>query len=157
MTPAELDRAATIAATIRPDWPIASLKTWFAKWHQTNDHRGYVDTLHAIVACYLDPRTSTPARLSEAGPWWRSAPTTEPERKITAGPEATVCHKPVAADDGTPSRCLRLIYPDEPHTCRQTRRSPQVEAEIAEARRRADEATERIRREADERAREAMA
>jgi len=91
MTPAELDRCATVAAILKPRWPLASLKTYLTKFSSENPHRTYADTLHAIVAIALDPKTDTPARLAESGPWWHAAPGAEPERKITVGQDVKRC------------------------------------------------------------------
>lgn len=72
MTKLELHRLAGAIATLRPDWPPASLQT-FLERHFT--HRPLRDIAVALVACALDPDTSTPARVLEPGPWWQMAAT----------------------------------------------------------------------------------
>lgn len=63
----------TIAAAfnqLRPDWPVSSLRTFIAKNLATRAKRDVVVAL-AWVAC--EPNTATPARVLEAGPWWKAA------------------------------------------------------------------------------------
>jgi hypothetical protein len=141
MTPQELDRCATVAALLRPEWPLGSLKTWFVKFSAKHAHRAYIDTLHAIVACYLDPATTTPARLAENGPWWRAAPNAQPERKITMGTDAQLCRQ-----------CHRVLPPpgEEEHDCRKRGPSEAAKALLDAAKARAAAETDRIRREGDE-------
>jgi hypothetical protein len=64
---AQLERLAQAANALRPEWPIRSVLTTL-----TRDHRGraFRDLAVALVWVACDPRTQTPARLAEAGPWW---------------------------------------------------------------------------------------
>lgn len=92
MTPVEIDRLARCAAALRPDWPLASLRTRMIKFAADNPHRSYGDTAHALVEIALDPKTLTPARLDESGPWWDARPGEhERPRAITSGPEWRPC------------------------------------------------------------------
>ena len=77
--------------------------------------------MHAIVACYTDPKTSTPARLDEAGPWWHAGPGAYPLRKITAGVDVVICGK-----------CRGIQHPAEPHDCNPTS-TPEARALAREA------------------------
>lgn len=67
MTPIELHRLAGAVAILRPDWPAASLQTFLER---NLAHRPLRDATVALIACALDPATSTPARVLEPGPWW---------------------------------------------------------------------------------------
>jgi hypothetical protein len=72
---------------LRPDWPISSLTTWI-----TNNlsKRSYQDAAVALVWVALDIKpdgtfaTERPARVLEAGPWWRAA--AAGEARVTPGP-----------------------------------------------------------------------
>jgi hypothetical protein len=66
----ELERLAHAANALRPDWPVRSVLTALARDHTD---RAYRDLAVALVAVATDPRTKTPARLAEAGPWWHAA------------------------------------------------------------------------------------
>ena len=63
----ELQRLAAAMNALRPDWPTSSLFTLLRSKHAG---RAYADLAVAAVAVSVDPNTKTPARLSEAGPWW---------------------------------------------------------------------------------------
>jgi hypothetical protein len=126
VTPAEIDRLARMAASLRPDWPVQSLRTRLTGFAHAQPHRAYADTAHALVAIALDPKTGNPGRLAENGPWWRAAPGAEPERKITMGTDAVICRK-----------CGRVREPaGDEHDCRPT----WVTRETSEARALAREA-----------------
>lgn len=66
----EIDRLASAFHVLRPDWPHASLRTFIAK-HLANRPRRDVAVALAWIAC--ESNTATPARVLEAGPWWRAA------------------------------------------------------------------------------------
>lgn len=70
MTKIELHRLAGALATLRPEWPPASLQTFLERHFA---HRPLRDAAVVLVSCALDPATSTPARVLEAGPWWKAA------------------------------------------------------------------------------------
>ena len=75
----EADRLACMGNALRPDWPVASLKTHLRNHHTT---RAYRDLAVALAYIATDARTLTPARLKEPGPWWR---TTEEQRTPPVG------------------------------------------------------------------------
>ena len=66
----EIERLAAAAAALRPEWPIKSLCTFLARDHA---HRSYADVAIALTAIAVDPKTKTPKRMNELGPWWAAA------------------------------------------------------------------------------------
>lgn len=66
----EIDRIASAFHVLRPDWPHTSLRTFIAKNLATRPRRDVCVAL-AWVAC--ESNTATPARVLEAGPWWKAA------------------------------------------------------------------------------------
>lgn len=66
----EIDRVSAAVNRLRPDWPTASIRTIIAK-HLADRPRRDVAVALAWVAC--EPQSATPARVLEAGPWWRAA------------------------------------------------------------------------------------
>lgn len=81
--PTELDRLVAVFAAIRVDWPSRSIRTYLGENHQ---HSGAHGLLVAGAACYGDPLTKTPARLREAGPWWKAAQAASGEVDQTSAP-----------------------------------------------------------------------
>ena len=75
----ELERLAAMGNALRPEWPTKSLLT-----HLRNQHaaRAYRDLAVALAYIATDPKTLTPARLAENGPWWR---TTEEQTRTPVG------------------------------------------------------------------------
>ena len=67
----EAERIAAAMNQLRPDWPTKSLRTLLAKPQLANRPRRDVTVALAWVAC--ETATATPARVLEAGPWWRAA------------------------------------------------------------------------------------
>lgn len=67
----EIDRIAAAANQLRPDWPVASVRTLLRKPELANRPRRDVAVALAWIAC--EANTATPARILEAGPWWRAA------------------------------------------------------------------------------------
>jgi hypothetical protein len=77
-TKIEHARLAAVLNLLRPDWPTASLQTMLDRDHAA---RPFADLAVAAVAVAVDPTSTTPARLREAGPWWhlaRAEPTSQP-------------------------------------------------------------------------------
>lgn len=107
LTDEELTRLAKAAHTLRPDWPIASVRTHLADCHV---HRDYADVAVALVAVAIDPDTRTPARLDRQGPWWGAARASAGWRgdtEVAAGPGEGV------------ARCTKPGHEYEPaHACR---------------------------------------
>jgi hypothetical protein len=66
-TPIELARIAAAVNLLRPDWPISSVQTLLENHHSS---RPFHDLAVAAVWVATDPDSKTPARLTEAGPWW---------------------------------------------------------------------------------------
>ena len=66
----EIERIASAMHALRPDWPAASLRTLIAKKLGDRPRRDVTVAL-AWVAC--ESGTATPARVLEAGPWWKAA------------------------------------------------------------------------------------
>ena len=79
LTRTELERLAGMGNQLRPDWPVASLLTHLRTHHTA---RAYRDVAVALAYVATDPITQTPARMLEAGPWWR---TTEESRATPTG------------------------------------------------------------------------
>lgn len=67
----EIDRIADCMHRLRPDWPIAQLRTLLKGDGLVNRPRRDVSVALAWVAC--EQGTSSPYRVLEAGPWWRAA------------------------------------------------------------------------------------
>lgn len=78
MNQTEAHRLTAAVCALRPDWPLASVSGWIAK---NLLDRPYRDAAVALTWVATDPETKTPARVLEAGPWWRA---------VVAGGEATV-------------------------------------------------------------------
>lgn len=132
MTPLELHRLAGAIATLRPDWPAASLQTFIARHFE---HRPLRDIALALVAVALDPATTTPARALNAGPWWQTAATSarptlvndcprHPEAQIrvdarTGATSCGGCHADAAADQ-TPATFTRRPPTEEARAVRAT-------------------------------------
>lgn len=66
----EIDRIAASMHQLRPDWPVASLRTLITNKLGDRPRRDVAVAL-AWVAC--EPTTTTPARVLETGPWWKAA------------------------------------------------------------------------------------
>lgn len=66
----EIDRIAKAINILRPEWPIPSLTTYLARNHQ---NRPYADLAIALTSVAADPKSKTPKRVEEAGPWWQAA------------------------------------------------------------------------------------
>jgi hypothetical protein len=67
----EIDRIAAAMNQLRPDWPVKSLRTLLTRPELASRARRDVTVALAWVAC--ESGTSSPARVIEAGPWWRAA------------------------------------------------------------------------------------
>jgi len=70
----EVQRLAAMTNALRPEWPVKSLVTFISRDHAA---RPYRDLAVALAWIATDARTKTPARLSEAGPWWTATSMTE--------------------------------------------------------------------------------
>jgi hypothetical protein len=85
MNETEQARIAAMAHSLRPDWPVASLRTLLARHELANKSRRDVAVALAWVAC--EAETTTPARVIESGPWWRAANIEHPDRTIRRPPQ----------------------------------------------------------------------
>lgn len=65
----EAQRLAGAINSLRPEWPCKSLATFIAT---KLDARAYLDAAVALTWVAADPTTKTPARVLEAGPWWKA-------------------------------------------------------------------------------------
>jgi hypothetical protein len=93
----EIQRLAASTNQLRPEWPTRSLVTYL-----TNNHaaRAYRDLAVALAYLATDPTTLTPARLGEAGPWWRA---TEEQTRTPVGRRVACPFH----DDQPASRCTK--------------------------------------------------
>jgi hypothetical protein len=111
----ELQRLAMAANAIRPEWPVRSLVTLLTK----HAARPYRDLAVALAWIATDARTKTPARLSEAGPWWTATSMTEGR-----GPTQSRmrCSEHGEFHAGHCPECVALAVP-RPESCVVPRRS----------------------------------
>ncbi len=70
----EIQRLAAAANALRPEWPVSSLITLLSTKQAT---RPYRDLAVALAWVATDATSKTPARLSEAGPWWSATSMSE--------------------------------------------------------------------------------
>lgn len=67
LTRSEIDRTAAAIHNLRPDWPTKSLTTFIGTDMAS---MAYTDVTTALTIVAVDPKTQTPRRVLEAGPWW---------------------------------------------------------------------------------------
>lgn len=96
----EIERIAAAANQLRPDWPIAQLRTLLKGDGLVNRPRRDVSVALAWIAC--EAGTSSPYRVLEAGPWWRAA-----------GVEGTIAPRPPRPMSACRT-CGREYRPDPP-------------------------------------------
>ena len=70
MTESEIERLAGAVSMLRPDWPAGSVKR-FIMLRPELANRPLRDLALALAWVALDPTSTTPARVLEAGPWWQ--------------------------------------------------------------------------------------
>lgn len=90
----ETDRIAAAMHQLRPDWPVASIRTLIRK-HLADRPRRDVAVALAWIAC--ETGTATPARVLEAGPWWKAASADGQTVSLTPFDPSSfcsVCNKP---------------------------------------------------------------
>jgi hypothetical protein len=114
----EIARIAAAIHELRPDWPVASLRSLLARHELASKSRRDVAVALAWVAC--EAESKTPARVIESGPWWRAANVEHPDRTIRRPPQkheecprhvgeysdfcrACVSERKAAADDAAPT------------------------------------------------------
>lgn len=66
----ETERIAKAVNVLRPDWPVNSLITLMGK--EQLKHRPRRDVLVALCWVASESNSHTPARVLEAGPWWKA-------------------------------------------------------------------------------------
>ena len=66
----ETERIAKAVNVLRPDWPVNSLITLMGK--DQLKHRPRRDVLVALCWVASESNSHTPARVLEAGPWWKA-------------------------------------------------------------------------------------
>lgn len=98
---AATDRIAAAIHLLRPDWPKTSIATLIER-DPALSNRGFQDLAVALTYVATDPKSSTPARVKENGPWWRA--TAETPADARSGPPTP--HTP---------RCP--LHPHEPVSC----------------------------------------
>jgi hypothetical protein len=144
----EAHRLAAAIHALRADWPLASLSTFI---RTKLADKAYRDAAVALAWVATDEKTTTPARVLEAGPWWRAAQAGDatvsaithrcpehPEHKAASCPECGALAVP-AAECATwqrpaPSRRARPARRPDP-TPDETRRQAlrdQLDAEEAQ-------------------------
>lgn len=88
MNPTQTERLAAAIAALRPDWPLASVRT-FLETRLTD--RAWQDAAVALTWVATDPATTTPARVLEVGPWWRATHSGDENRAYYPPKDATAC------------------------------------------------------------------
>lgn len=83
-TRTEIEQLAAMGHALRPDWPTRSLVTHLARNHA---ERPYAHVAVALAWVATDPRTKTPARLAENGPWWAATRATSTPSTWQACPD----------------------------------------------------------------------
>lgn len=105
----ELERIAAAVSILRPDWHPRSIATWLKSTDpgRAVAARPFADLAIAFVACAVDPRSSKPARVAEAGPWWQTvARATERDTGWLPGPgDEQPCRRP--GHEHEPARACR--------------------------------------------------
>ena len=66
----EAEAVAAAIHCLRPDWPVKSLMTFIG---QKLANRPYSDVAVALTVVACDPKSRTPTRVLESGPWWEAA------------------------------------------------------------------------------------
>lgn len=66
MEPIEIQRLARSVNLIRPDWPVPSLETFIRRHEPLMTP---LDLHLQLVYVAHDPKTTTPARIDQMGPW----------------------------------------------------------------------------------------
>jgi hypothetical protein len=126
----EAHRLAAALNQLRPDWPLASLSTWI---RNNLTDRAYRDAAVALTWVACESETTSPARVLEAGPWWRAtqagagtppgtAPTATPGPSRPSAPPSSPNRPAPPSHDGRSPTDTR--HPNRPTTSRQPVREP---------------------------------
>jgi hypothetical protein len=98
----EAQRIAAAMHAARPDWPASSLLTLIRKKLIDRPRR---DVFVALAWVASEPNSATPARVLEAGPWWRAAGIeggTSPRQPFDPRSTCSTCGKSQAACTANP-------------------------------------------------------
>jgi hypothetical protein len=104
----EAQRIAAAMHAARPDWPASSLLTLIRKKLIDRPRR---DVFVALAWVASEPNSATPARVLEAGPWWRAvAVEGSPVKPNVWEPHlvCTTCSRPEAM-------CKAVRHADDDH------------------------------------------
>jgi hypothetical protein len=104
----ELTRLADMTHALRPDWPSRSVRVLLAKHHRD---KAYADLAVALAIVAADPKSRTPARVSESGRWWTAAQVATMD--LTPGPPHPDCIRHAGEPAGRCGRCAAEAAPDE--------------------------------------------
>ena len=80
-----IQRIAGAVNVLRPEWPVASLITVLSDPELARRSATQVMVAMSVVAC--DRESRTPARVKEAGPWWKGAFAATGEEPPTPTPD----------------------------------------------------------------------
>jgi hypothetical protein len=105
-TDTELTRLADMAHALRPDWAAPSVRVYLAKNHRD---QAYADLAVALAVVASDPKSRTPARMSERGRWWTAAQAATVE--LTPGPPHPDCVRHPGESAGRCGRCAAEAVP----------------------------------------------
>lgn len=124
----EAQRIAAAMHAARPDWPASSLLTLIRKKLIDKPRR---DVFVALAWVASEPNSATPARVLEAGPWWRAVAVegATSNRPPPWQPDTicTTCSQPEATCNA------RTRYADDDHAFVSRARNAQDTARPAEA------------------------
>jgi hypothetical protein len=104
----ELERLAGAVAKLRPEWTAKSVRTYLETHHAD---RAFADLAVALVAIAVDPKSKTPARISEHGPWWTAAYVASTDG--TPAPRHPMCERHPDEPAGRCGRCAAEAVPAE--------------------------------------------
>lgn len=125
MNASAVARIAAAVNVLRPEWPVPSLRTLLES--DALRHKPWRDVAVALTWVACDPASKTPARVKEAGPWWRAAGA-EGATHVPANPtRETACKTCGRVYSATPPCCdapaNRPPKPADPERVAQIRRS----------------------------------
>lgn len=89
LTREEGERLAAAVNALRADWPTKSLFSFIGQ----RATRPYRDLALELVYVALDPKTETPARIDQDGPWKQLTRVTNPADGLQRIDFATACHE----------------------------------------------------------------
>lgn len=84
MNEIEINRLAGAMNQLRPEWPVASLRTFLARHFA---ERAFRDMVVAAGWICADEKTKTPELLRQVGPWWNVGPASSAQSVPRVGPD----------------------------------------------------------------------